>query len=110
MTVTATLLGRLTHACLATTPRFFITNFSLQIEATLSSGHSQLLKTMKELTANSSKDALGPESLINLMTIPREWLKTMTNKLQFQFSPLNFTHIPNIITLFYSHSKHYITP
>ncbi|KAJ6979110.1 hypothetical protein NC653_027311 [Populus alba x Populus x berolinensis] len=82
----------------------------LQIEATLSSGHSQLLKTMKELTANSSKDALGPESLINLMTIPREWLKTMTNKLQFQFSPLNFTHIPNIITLFYSHSKHYITP
>ncbi|KAJ6979111.1 hypothetical protein NC653_027311 [Populus alba x Populus x berolinensis] len=38
-------------------------NLGLQIEATLSSGHSQLLKTMKELTANSSKVTLLGHSL-----------------------------------------------
>ncbi|KAJ6885887.1 hypothetical protein NC651_026525 [Populus alba x Populus x berolinensis] len=96
MTVTATLLGRLTHACLATTPHFFITNFSLQIEATLSIGHSQLLKTMKELTANSSKDALVPESLTNLMTT-----KGVAENHDKQIAISVFT------SQFYSHSKHY---
>uniref|UniRef100_A0A3N7FTY2 Uncharacterized protein n=1 Tax=Populus trichocarpa TaxID=3694 RepID=A0A3N7FTY2_POPTR len=70
--------------------------FSLQIEATLSSGHSQLLKTMKELTANSTKDALGPESLTNLMTT-----KGVAENHDKQIAISVFT------SQFYSHSKHY---
>ncbi|KAI5570676.1 hypothetical protein BDE02_11G044900 [Populus trichocarpa] len=68
----------------------------LQIEATLSSGHSQLLKTMKELTANSTKDALGPESLTNLMTT-----KGVAENHDKQIAISVFT------SQFYSHSKHY---
>ncbi|KAJ6885888.1 hypothetical protein NC651_026525 [Populus alba x Populus x berolinensis] len=69
---------------------------SLQIEATLSIGHSQLLKTMKELTANSSKDALVPESLTNLMTT-----KGVAENHDKQIAISVFT------SQFYSHSKHY---
>lgn len=34
----------------------------------------------------------------------------MAVPLRSHFWPPGFTHIPNIIKLFYSHSKHYITP
>ncbi|KAJ6769862.1 hypothetical protein OIU79_020674 [Salix purpurea] len=81
---------------------------SLQIEATLSSRHSPLLKTMKELTANSSKDELGPVSLTNMMTA-KGVAGNHDKEISISVS-LSFTHIPNIMTLIYSHPKHYITP
>uniref|UniRef100_A0A6N2KFH6 Uncharacterized protein n=1 Tax=Salix viminalis TaxID=40686 RepID=A0A6N2KFH6_SALVM len=81
----------------------------LQIEATSSSRHSPLLKIMKELTANSSKDELGPVSLTNMMTT-KGVAENHDKEIAISVFPLIFTHIPNIITLIYSHPKHYITP
>ena len=53
--------------------------------------------------------ALGPVSSTNMMTT-KGVAENYDKEIAISVFPLIFTHIPNIITLIYSHPKHYITP
>ncbi|KAJ6935544.1 hypothetical protein NC652_010532 [Populus alba x Populus x berolinensis] len=83
---------------------------SMGLEAALSCGQSQLLKSMRELAANSSKvgldDGFGPQAMTNLMS-------TKPNKAsKWNYQGVAENHDKQFATSvlapqFYSHCKHY---